>query len=627
MLDLSPEQIYDKLWAESCKYKLVRTVPEAKALLRGISEAALDFETTAFFPYVGELSSGKEEGRVRITSICNDDVHFIIDHDLINWPFNTAVAWLLKQTWYVYNAKFETRWFDYADPAERAKIRDVDFMAKAVIGGHPSSLAKMAKRDLNIDLDKDEQASDWGREALTTSQYNYAAFDSFVTWKIKKHWAAKMNEGHWNGFAVFNDAVRATMEAEETGLFLDSSLHQQTVKVWKTKHDQFLRYFQMYTPPNVIENPQSKKQMSDFLKRELDPSVIKEWPQTAGRKNDKTGTSKQLQLEQDYLKKIAKRLPYPMNRWMASYVGMNYYAKYLSTYGDKLLTNQQLKGKITSRFNIAQAATGRYSSSSDNLQNIPRKPLVRKAFHARPGHDEVMCLADYSGIEVRVLAELSNDEQLRHDTIYGNVHAAGASAINGLPLDYILEVLHDETHPDYYRIKSLRTKAKVFTFRLTYGAGIGALAESLKVSHDKAQDALIAWSARYPKAYAYRQKMFDIMMQTKHLPVCDGRTIYVRRDERTLPVAANYPIQGAAASVMYRAMYHVRRLFVEREIDCAIAATVHDELLSYAGKADAERAMQAQLEGMELGWLDIFPGTDTHNLCEHAIGTTWAAKP
>ena len=242
-----------------------------------------------------------------------------------------------------------------------------------------------------------------------------------------------------------------------------------------------------------------------------------------------------------------------------------------------------------------------------------------------------MVLADYSGIEIRVLAELSGDEQLKEDAIYGDVHAASAAQIYGHDYDYVREVLEAKgkggTANLYPILKEQRSKAKGFTFQLLYGAGAGALSDVLRCSFDEASEAIQKWAARYSRAYAYRQKMFDVMNDTGFLPVCDGRTIYVWKQDRTMPVAANYPIQGDAASVMYRAMYRVRERFLRSELDAYIAATVHDELLSYAHKEHAERAMAQQLKGMEEGWLDIFPGTVTDNLTDWAIGDSWAEKP
>ena len=149
----------------------------------------------------------------------------------------------------------------------------------------------------------------------------------------------------------------------------------------------------------------------------------------------------------------------------------------------------------------------------------------------------------------------------------------------------------------------------------------------LRCSYDDAIKAIQKWEERYPRAYNYRNLMFDKMMATGYLPVCDGRTIFVWKSDRSMPVAANYPIQGAAASVMYRAMYRVRNRLVAHDVDAVIAATVHDELLLYAHKDHAENAMSQQLAGMTEGWLDIFPGTVTDNLADWKIGTSWADKP
>ena len=179
-----------------------------------------------------------------------------------------------------------------------------------------------------------------------------------------------------------------------------------------------------------------------------------------------------------------------------------------------------------------------------------------------------------------------------------------------------------------YRIwKPRRSKAKVFTFRLTYGAGIGTLAASLKSTAEEAEDAVRQWAARYNKAYNYRFTMQEHMINTGYLPIVDGRTVYIFKNDRELPIAANYPVQGAAASVLYRAIYHTRRLYVENGISAWLAANVHDELLSYSIKEHAKAAMEAKVEGMRLGWLDIFPNSNTDNLVDYKIGTTWADKP
>lgn len=593
-----------------CVY--VAKAAEAHRLLAQVTEAALDFETTALSPL---------DGDIRLTTVCNDDVHFIIDHMFLG-DFSEYVHHFKNKIWWVFNGKFEQLWLDHYDPSEECNVRDIDFAKKAKLGGRPNKLAWMA-RDIGVDMDKNEQTSDWSRPELTTGQINYAGFDGHVTWELKKYWwDGELNDGHKQGFHIFNDAIRGTIECEQTGLILDYGYHYKTVSLWHKKQDTFKRYIRKFTPESVIKNINSDAQLGKFLQNELHPSVIENWPRTA------TG---RLQIKNSHLRSVSRQFPYPFSRWMAAVAGYRYYNKYLSTYGETLLNKQALSGKITSRFNIAQAQTGRYSSSNSNLQNIPRKPVVRQAFYSPPAGDRIMVLADYSGIEIRVLAELSGDVQLLEDAIYGDVHAASAAQIFGHDYVYVQEVLESKGSGRFSNIypviKEQRSKAKGFTFQLLYGAGAGALSDVLRCTYDEANEAINAWARRYPRAYAYRQKMFDMMNMDGFIPVCDGRTIYVRKDERSMPVAANYPIQGAAASVMYRAVYHVRERFVESGLDAYLAATVHDEVLSYSHKEHAERAMAQQLKGMEQAWLDIFPDTVTDNLTDWAIGQTWAAKP
>lgn len=606
------------LAASNAQYRLIG-MDEAKALLADMDEFALDFETTALHP---------RDGQIRITSICNDEHHFIVDH-FISGPFQQLLPSLRGKRMWVYNAKFESRWCDYYCDTwsfdELLDICDVDFLAKSKIGGHPSSLLKMVGRDLKAQLDKEEQNSDWGRATLTQSQMDYAAFDSYVTWELYKHWDGILTDEQFDAaLFVFNSAVRGTVECEDTGLYLHSEYHENTVALWETKRDTFERYLRRYTDEGTIKNLRSDMQIGNFLETQLDKTSLAAWPRTAKKK--------QMQFEGKYLRAVSRHFSYPFSRWLAALAGYKYYNKYLSTYGDNLLTTAAIAGKIHSRFNIAQAATGRYSSSSHNLQNIPRKPVVRKAFHSPNIGELLMCLADYKGIEIRVLAEISDDAQLRHDAIYSDVHAASAAAIFGYELDYVIEVLQSNgegRHSNIYPvIKEQRTKAKGFTFQLLYGAGPAALSDVLRCTFDEAVEAVNAWAARYPNAYNYRNVQYDAMVNNGgYLPVWDGRTIKVFKDDQTIPVAANYGVQGAAASVMYRCVYRVHKNFFEADIPAWCAATVHDEMLSYAETDYAQEAMDLQIKGMIEAWTDIFPGTNTDNLVDYAIGETWAAKP
>jgi len=604
---------------------VMATREQAMAWLATMVDFALDFETTSLDPRVG---------RVRLTSICNDDHHFIIDHDMCG-PLSDYIPLLrgkptgAKVVW-VYNSKFETTWLDHNDPlsfdsSKWIRTRDVDFLAKAHIGGHPSSLAKMVKRDLKAIIDKQEQNSNWGDPYLSPSQLDYAGFDSYLTWQLKQHWFAKLEHSQIDAAEfVFDYAVRGTTECERTGIELDAEYHSGTVSLWEMKHATFLRYIRKLTPEGVIKNLNSDMQIGKYLATILPQEVIDHWPRTEKKK--------QMQFEGKYLRSISRNFGYPFSRWLAALAGYKYYSKYLSTYGDTLLNKQALSGVVTARYNIAQAATGRYSSANVNKQNIPRKQVVRKAFYVSDPTLELLCLADYKGVEIRALGEISGDKQLLYDATYSDVHAASCAAIYDYALDWVLQVLNSmgkgELGAKYMLLKEQRSKAKGFTFQLIYGAAAAALSDVLKCSVSEAESALDAWVARYPKAYNYRNTIYSHMQVTHgFIPIADGRSVYVHRDDRTMPIAANYGVQGIAASVMYRAVGRTHRLFVERDIPAKLAATVHDELISRSETSAAEEAMAAQIEGMTQAWLDVFPGSDTANLIDWKIGTTWADKP
>ena len=635
----------DRYACQAQKCKIIRKLDEALAAFAALDpdEAyALDFETTDLLP---------EHGSVRITTIVGYNAAFMIDHWFV--AFQDIVQELANRTWWVFNSLFEGNWIDYYAENDHVTLWDVQHLKKAKMGGGPTSLAIMAKQDLGYTMNKTEQKGDWGQKELTSEQWTYAAIDGFVTYDLALHWLEETDDKIWNGFLVINDAWRGTLEMELNALHVDVEYHQKIVKLWQTKHDTAERYLRKWTPPNIIANLRSRKQLSDFLKAQLDDKSIAVWPKT-GKSGEKAPEKQQLSTESNVIRHAAHRTQYPFKRWLAALLIFNYYEKYLGTYGDKLIWHMQVRGHIPTRFNMAQAITGRYSSSAENLQNIPRSAVVRRSFTPLPlnrgvSYDDmvrvikryketgevlqdivVLVMADYSSIEVRVLAEVSGDAQLRQDAIYGDVHSRSASQIFNIDYDYFKEVIDSDgkgryanVYPDF---KNKRSRAKAFTFQLLYGAGASALAIVLNCDDDDANAAIMAWASLYPTAYHYRQYMFEVMHNTGFLPVQDGRTIFVWKNDRTMPVAANYPIQGAAASVMYRAIYHTSNWLRSADKPIELCATVHDELLLYSRLSCADYAKQQLERRMIRGWSDIFPNTDTTKLVDAKIGASWGDK-
>lgn len=581
---------------------------------------SLDFETTALRPDDDQ----DEPPRVRLSNIgVNTKISYIIDHDL-SYPFELVCEEINELgPFYVFNVNFEGRWFSDAlvrrgfDIQEfERRLFDVAHMRRSVMGGGPWNLKNMAKRDLDVEMNKDEQNSNWADPDLTNKQYFYAGDDAIITKMLGNKWSKEMTPDHWNGFHVINDAWRAVNECEDTGLLIDIPYHRKLIRMWTLRRHAAETAFRKYVPVEHIANIRSKKQISDYLKALLDEESIKSWPKT-----DKT---EQLQTDRNTLRAMSYISPYPLSRALAALMVFNRADKYLGTYGETLITKQELSfdGRLRSRLNMAAAITGRFSSSGPNQQNFPNAYIFRYSFTTALG--TVLALADYSGVEIRVLAELSGDKILLHDALYDDVHTQSAIAIFNIG---DVEGFKAKLKAKDPRAKAMRTRAKAFTFQLLYGAGPAALAIALRCSVQEAVEAIDAWARRYSKAYAYRQYMFEKMRHDGFLPCASGRTIFVHRNERTMPVAANYPIQGSAADVMYRAMYHVQRLLEQNTQASFLCASVHDELLVQVNnEKESEIALDCLKRGMELGWLDIFPDSNIDHLAEAVIGRRWSDK-
>jgi DNA polymerase I len=248
-------------------------------------------------------------------------------------------------------------------------------------------------------------------------------------------------------------------------------------------------------------------------------------------------------------------------------------------------------GRIHTSFNQAAAATGRLSSSNPNLQNIPiRSELgrqIRRSFI--PGAPEqVLLVADYSQIELRVLAHLSGDEGLRDAFESGtDIHAATAATVFGLPLDQV--------DPE------LRRRAKMVNYGLAYGMNAWGLAQRLDIPPDEAEEILDGYFAGFPKIRDYLRAQVERARKDGFTETILGRRRYIPEltsGNRRLQAlgerqALNAPIQGSASDVFKLAMIGVDAALHERAgLDCHMLLTVHDELVF---EVPAERVEEAAL--------------------------------
>jgi DNA polymerase-1 len=255
-------------------------------------------------------------------------------------------------------------------------------------------------------------------------------------------------------------------------------------------------------------------------------------------------------------------------------------------------------GRIHTSFNQAVAATGRLSSSNPNLQNIPvRSELgrqMRRAFV--PGEaGQVLLVADYSQIELRILAHLSGDEGLRAAFDSGqDIHAATAAKVFGLP-------------PDQVDGES-RRRAKAVNYGLAYGMNAWGLAQRLDLAPDEAQEIMEGYFAGFPSIKSYLDAQVGRATVEGFTETLLGRRRYVPELQAANPrirdlgrrQALNAPIQGSASDVFKVAMIAVDRVLRARpELDCHMLLTVHDELVFEVPEANVDQAAALVREHME----------------------------
>ena len=272
------------------------------------------------------------------------------------------------------------------------------------------------------------------------------------------------------------------------------------------------------------------------------------------------------------------------------------YQKLYSTYAEGLLKVIGPDGRIHSTFNQTEARTGRLSSDNPNLQNIPiRTELgsqLRGFFIAKPGC--VLVDADYSQIELRILAHITGDEHMQEAFRSGqDIHRSTAAKIYGIPLE--------EVTP------RLRTAAKAINFGIMYGKGAFSLSEDLGVSMREAGAFLKNYLDSFPKVDSYMEKTIadakekgyvsTLFGRRRALPELSSSNFAVRTSGERM--ARNTPIQGTAADVIKLAMVRVWRRLRAEKLQSRLILTVHDELIVEAPEAEAETAARILKEEME----------------------------
>lgn len=526
-----------------------------------------DTETTELDPYRGDLrlvqfSSGKatyvidlkpfrENGSPRT----NPDLAPL--RDLLSDPEKIKIA---------HNAKFDAKWVRHHLGAELNGIFDT-FLASQLIAAGDSerrhSLADVAQFFTNTELDKSEQISDWSGE-LSQSQIEYAARDAAIMVPLREQIEDRLKNDDLKSAAELEfECVMPIAEMELNGFYLDEARWREQLARVKVAQEKAADELQEMLSAGVAQaslfgraeiNLDSQQQVTDAL---LNlgvpvPDTTRAW---------------QLQPLADKYPVVAKLLEYR---------GV---AKSLSSFGENILEFIEPKtGRIHADFRQIGAPTGRFSCSNPNLQQIPHEEQYRRCFRAPEG--KKLVIADYSQIELRILADFSRDQNFIKAFVSGeDFHTTTASQVFGVAP---AEVTSDQ-----------RSFAKRLNFGVVYGIGASRFGLMTGLSQNDAENTMRKYFGTYRGLDSYlRQSGADVI--TKRIArTASNRMLRLRFDDNDRQQVSsarrygvNMPIQGTSADILKRAL----RLLHEslRGTSGKLVNIVHDEVIVECDAAEAD---------------------------------------
>jgi DNA polymerase-1 len=443
----------------------------------------------------------------------------------------------------------------------------------------------LAKYYLNTKTIKFEDIAGKGAKQLTFDKIAidvagpYAAEDADITLRLHQTLWAQLNASDKAELKSVFETIELPLvdvltKIEANGALIDADiLHEQSAQL-STRLEELEQ--QAHDVAGQVFNLGSPKQLAEILFEKLELPVVKKTPKGA----PSTAEEVLVQLAEDYeLPKLILE-----NRSLS---------KLKSTYTDKLpLMICERTGRVHTSYHQATAATGRLSSTDPNLQNIPIKSeegrRIRDAFIAPEGYTVVA--ADYSQIELRIMAHLSNDEGLL--TAFANgidVHTATAAEVFGVSIE--------DVEPN------MRRSAKAINFGLIYGMSAFGLAKQLGIGRNQAQEYVDLYFERYPGVKAYMDNTRADAADRGYVETLFGRRLYLPdikarnapRRQHAERTAINAPMQGTAADIIKKAMIKVDQWLATQEFDAKMIMQVHDELVLEV-KTEQLEAFSAKLK-------------------------------
>lgn len=555
-------------------YRTIDTEADFDEWIRRLNAAQLvsvDTETTSLSPMQAKLVG---------ISFCIESqqaAYLPLMHNYTGVPAQLSLDWVLSRLkpWLEnaekpklgQNLKYDKHVFANHGIELNGIAHDTLLQSYVLESHRPHNMDSMALRHLDIKTISYDEVTGKGVNRIGFDEVaidiatQYAAEDADITLRLHQHLYPSIKNDDRLDY-IYREIEMPILDVlfaiERNGVLLDYKLLQNQSHELGGKL-QILEQ-QAYAIAGQPFNLNSPKQIQEILFNQLKLPVIKKTP---------TGVPS---TDEDVLQQLA--LDYPLPKLLLDYRSL---AKLKSTYTDKLpLMMDRNTGRVHTNYSQAVAVTGRLASSDPNLQNIPVRTSegrrIREAFIAPPGFQIIS--ADYSQIELRIMAHISQDEGLLKAFAAGeDIHRATAAEVFGIPLDQV-----DQEQRRY---------AKVINFGLIYGMSEFGLAAQLGIERSAARAYMERYFARYPGVERYMQLTREKAKQMGYVETVLGRRLWLpeinnangNRRQGAERAAINAPMQGTAADIIKLAMIAVLNWLQQDKLRSKLIMQVHDELV------------------------------------------------
>ena len=555
--------------------------------LKSTEAVGVDIETTGLSP---------RDGRVRLLQLATPDETFIVDvfeiRDLA--PLKEVLESGPVKA--LHNGKFDYQFLKAEHGISLSPIFDTMLAAQLLAGGDQSpsfALEAVAKRYADLELDKTARGEDWSG-GLSETQIEYAARDAAVLLPLRESLQVELEEEKLVRVSEIEfRAVAAIAEMELKGIKLDVVCWKELEKTVRQRRDEAaLRLESFFPEPEGVLpleglgprlNLNSPKQITDAFR-----SIGVELPDT------KVWT--------------LLKIEHPAAGALLEYRELQKkLGTYLETYPNFI---HEKTGRIHANFLQCRVPTGRLACTSPNIQQIPHEDEFRRCFVAEAGN--VLVIADYSQIELRILAEVSEDPAFVEAFQRGDdLHLVTAATMYGVPMEGVT--------------REQRSAAKRINFGLMYGRGARSLSAQLGTDEERGRELIDEYFANYPKVQRFLQRTASRAMRDRTLRTLAGRV----RKFGDAPVsddrgamrreAMNYPIQGTSADIAKLALGYVRE---ELEgLDAQLINCIHDEFVVECAEDVAEEVAEHTRRAMNQAGEEILEKVPTE--VEVATSREW----